>query len=86
VLLTLRGVGSAEETRIRGLIVGRTGDSLAVKAGEGNITVVLTDSTKAQEPKGLGLRKTQMSFSALIPGLRITVDGVYDDQNRLAPN
>ena len=80
---TVRCFGSAEETKIRGLIVGRTGDTLAVKTGDGNITVVLTDSTKAQMPKGLGLRKTQMSFSALIPGLRITVAGVYDAQNRL---
>ncbi len=80
---TIRCFGGAEETKIRGLIVGRTGDTLAVKTGDGNITVVLTDSTKAQKPKGLGLRKTQMSFSALIPGLRITVDGVYDAQNRL---
>jgi Asp-tRNA(Asn)/Glu-tRNA(Gln) amidotransferase C subunit len=54
-----------------------------MKTGDRNITVVLTDSTKAQKPKGLGLRKTQMSFSALIPGLRITVAGVYDAQNRL---
>src|ERR1700740_659917 len=32
----------------------------------GNITGVLADSPKGQKPKGLGLRKTQMSFSALI--------------------
>jgi hypothetical protein len=49
-------------------IVGRTGDALAVRTGDGSITVVLIVGTKVQKPKGLGLRKAQMSFSALIPG------------------
>ena len=81
---TVRCFGAEEiEIKTRGLIVGRTGDTLAVKTGDGNITVVLTDSTKAQKPKGLGLRKAQMSFSAFVPGLRITVAGVYDAHNRL---
>src|ERR1700751_3118369 len=62
---TVRCFG-AEEMKARGLIVGRTGDTLAVKTGYGNITVVLADSPKGKKPKGLELRKTQMSFSALI--------------------
>ena len=49
----------------------------------GNVTVVLTDDTKVQQPKGLGLRKKQMSVTILVPGLRITADGVGDAQNRL---
>lgn len=65
------------------MITGRTGDTLKVKTSDGNITVVLTDDTKVQKPKGLGLRKTQMSFMALIPGLKISVDGFRDEQSRL---
>jgi hypothetical protein len=52
---TVHCFGSAEEIKIRGLIVGRTGDTLAVKSGDGNITVVLRDDTKAQKPKGFPL-------------------------------
>jgi outer membrane protein OmpA-like peptidoglycan-associated protein len=46
----------------------------------GSVTVVLTDDTKVQQPKGLGLRKKQMSAAVLIPGLKISVDGVGDAQ------
>ena len=82
-LATLYALNSAEKVKIRGLITGRTGDTLKVKTTDGNITVVLTDDTKVQKPKGLGLRKTQMSFTALIPGLKISVDGFRDAQSRL---
>lgn len=74
---------SAQKVKVRGLITDRTGDTLTLKTSEGIVTIVLTDDTKAQKPKGLGLRKTQMSFTALIPGLKVTVEGVRDDQNRV---
>jgi hypothetical protein len=54
-----------------------------VSSDGGNITVVLTDDTKVQQPKGLGLRKKQMSATVLVPGLRVTVDGVGDAQSRV---
>jgi len=75
--------GADNNEKIRGLITGRTGDTLTVKTSDSNVTVVLTDYTKVQKPKGLGLRKTQMSFTALIPGLKVSVDGVRDSQSRL---
>src|SRR6266850_8338901 len=79
----LHGSDSSEEVKVRGLITGRTGDTLAVKTADGNVTLVLTDETKVQKPKGLGLRKTQMSFTALIPGLKISANGVHDEQGRV---
>jgi hypothetical protein len=39
---------------------------------------VLTDDTKVQQPKGLGMRKKQLSAAVLVPGLRVSVDGVGD--------
>ncbi len=77
------GSDTSEKIKIRGLITSRAADTLTVKTDDGSVTVVLTDETKAQKPKGLGLRKTQMSFTALIPGLRISVEGVRDGQNRI---
>ena len=72
-----------QKTKVRGLITGRTGETLTLKTSDGNVTVVLTDETKVQKPKGLGLRKTQMSFTALIPGLKVSVDGVPGEQGRV---
>ena len=74
---------NTQKVKVRGLITDRTGDTLTLKTSEGIVTVALTDETKAQKPKGLGLRKTQMSFTALMPGLKVTVEGVRDDQNRV---
>jgi outer membrane protein OmpA-like peptidoglycan-associated protein len=81
---SLYSADNSETVKVRGLITNRTGETLTVKTPEGNsVTVVLTDLTKVRKPKGLGLRKTQMSFTALIPGLKISVDGVRDEQSRV---
>jgi OmpA-OmpF porin, OOP family len=82
-LATLHALDNSQKVKVRGLITGRTGETLKVKTPDGNVTVVLTDDTKVRKPKGLGLRKTEMSFTALIPGLKISVDGFHDEQNRL---
>src|SRR4029077_584145 len=82
-LAALYGLDNSEKVKIHGLITGRSGETLNVKTADGTMTVVLTDDTKVQKPKGLGLRKTQMSFTALIPGLKISVNGFHDEKNRL---
>ncbi len=76
----------SEKVKTRGLITGRSADTLTVKTDNGNVTIVITDETKVQKPKGLGLRKTQMSFTALIPGLKISVDGIRDEHKRIVAN
>jgi len=80
---TLYGLDNSQKLKVQGLITGRTGETLNVRTADGTITVVLTDDTKVQKPKGLGLRKTQMSFTALIPGLKISVNEFHDEKNRL---
>jgi OOP family OmpA-OmpF porin len=82
-LATLQGLDNSQKVKIQGLITGRTGDTLKVKTIDGNITIVLTDDTKVRKPKGLGLRKTQVSFVALIPGLKISVDGFRDEKGQV---
>src|SRR6266849_2699414 len=81
------GISNGDKVKINGLITGRTGETLTVKtADSGNVVVVLNDDTKVQQPKGLGLRKKQMSAAVLIPGLKISVDGVGDAQGRVTAN
>ena len=77
------GVSSGEKAKIKGVIATRTGETLVVSSDSGKVTVVLGDDTKVQQPKGLGMRKKQMSAIVLVPGLRVTVDGVGDAQGRV---
>src|SRR5262245_47978434 len=76
--------GASEEVQFKGLITTRTGDTLTIKTADSKeVIIVLRDDTKVQQPKGLGIRKKQMSATALMPGLRISVKGVGDAQDRV---
>jgi len=69
-----------DKTKVKGLITGRTGDTIILKTTDGStMTVTLDDDTKVQQPKGLGIRKKQMSAAVLIPGLKVSVDGTSQD-------
>src|SRR5580704_10657586 len=75
---------SAFGADVKGMIISRAGDTLIVKTGQGNVTVVLTDSTTTKDDRGLfGLEKQQMSDVVLIPGLKVDVDGTSDEQGRV---
>jgi outer membrane protein OmpA-like peptidoglycan-associated protein len=53
--------------------------------GQTNVVVVLTDTTTVAIPKGLlGRRKTEQAVTALIPGLRIQVQGTGNDTRVVA--
>ena len=69
---------------VKGLITKRAADTLTIKASDGTSqTVTLTDETKVQSPKGLGIRKEQMSWASLIPGLKVSVKGTPDASGNL---
>jgi OmpA-OmpF porin, OOP family len=72
------------EAEVKGMIITRTGETLVVKSGEGTTTVVLTDDTTTKDNKGLfGLEKQHLSSAVLIPGLKVKVKGMSDDQGRV---
>jgi OmpA-OmpF porin, OOP family len=84
IALFLLASVSAFGAEVKGMITSRTGETLIVKSGEGTITVVLTDSTRTKDDKGLfGLEKQEMSNVVLIPGLKVDIDGTSDDQGRV---
>jgi outer membrane protein OmpA-like peptidoglycan-associated protein len=82
-LLTLGsafGRTHGDNIKSKGVITNRTGDTLTVKTADGIYTVVLNSDTKVQRPAGLiGVRKTEVSPDVLIPGLRMSFEGVLDD-------
>ena len=73
-----------DKTKVKGLITARTGDTIVLKTTEGSsLTVTLDDDTKVQQPKGLGVRKKQMSAAVLMPGLKVSVDGTSQDSTHV---
>jgi len=75
---------SGDKAEVKGMITTRTGETLVVKSAEGNVTVALTDDTRTKDDRGVfGLDKQQMSNVVLIPGLKVDVDGMFDDQGRV---
>jgi OmpA-OmpF porin, OOP family len=84
IALTFLASGSAFGAEVKGMIISRAGDTLIVKSAQGNVTVVLTDSTTTKDDRGLfGLEKQQMSDVVLIPGLKVDIDGTSDSQGRV---
>lgn len=85
-LLTLgiTRVARADETQIKGMIIARTGETLIVNGQGGKVTVVLTADTKTKDDKGLfGLDKEALADTVLIPGLKVKVDGMSDNEGRV---
>ena len=79
-LVLLVSAQAQEKVKVKGLITTRTGETIVLKSADGNaVTVVLDDDTKVQQPKGLGLRKKDMSAAVLIPGLKVSVEGTNQD-------
>ncbi|MBV8674385.1 MAG: OmpA family protein [Acidobacteriaceae bacterium] len=80
-----QAISSGEKVKVKGFIVGRSGETFTVKTPDQNkVIVLLTDSTKVQQPRGVfRLRKERMAFTALLPGLKVEVKGVGDDQSRV---
>ena len=78
---------SGDKTKVKGMIINRTGETLVVRTGGNDnetATVVLTDDTWTKDNVGLfGLGRKTMSSVVLIPGLKVSVDGTSDDQGRV---
>ena len=83
-----QAISSGEKVKVKGFIVGRSGETFTVKTPDQNkVIVILTDSTKVEQPKGVfKLEKERMAFTALLPGLKVEVEGVGDDQSRVVAN
>jgi len=61
---------------VKGMINSRTGETFTVVSDNGNVIVLLTDSTTTRDETGLfGLGTDKMASVVLIPGLKVDVEG-----------
>jgi outer membrane protein OmpA-like peptidoglycan-associated protein len=83
--LLLCGTAAAQNSHVRGVIVGRSGATMTVKSKDaGTVVVVLNDSTDVRQTEApFDLREKHTALSALIPGLPVRMKGFYNAQNQL---
>jgi outer membrane protein OmpA-like peptidoglycan-associated protein len=67
------------------LIKGRSGATIILQTSDSpKLIVLLTDSTQVGQIQGVfKARRKNMSMAALIPGLAVQIEGIYNDQNQL---
>ncbi len=84
IVLTL-SMTAAAQVKVQGLIKARSGDEMILQTSDSpNLVVVLTDTTDVQQVQGvLKARHKNMSMAALIPGLAVQVEGVYNDKQQV---
>jgi len=75
---------SGDKAKVKGMINSRTGETITLKTTQGIVTVTLTDSTKTKDNKGLlGARNEKLAREALIPGLKVDVEGTFDNRGQV---
>lgn len=75
VVIAFTITAAAESVKVEGLITGRSGDEMIVQIARGaELAFQLTDRTKVSQYPGI---------TALIPGLRVKVEGTYTESRLL---
>jgi outer membrane protein OmpA-like peptidoglycan-associated protein len=89
LLTVLTFLGStlfAQSVDVKGMIKSRSGAMMLLQTEDsGQVVVLLTDSTQVGQIEGiLQVRRKEMSMAALIPGLEVQVEGMYNGLHQLA--
>ena len=85
VALALSVPAFTQSVKTQGLITGRSGDQIILKAANNpKLIVLLTQNTDVAQTQGpFSARRKEMSVAALIPGLAIKVEGDSNDQKQV---
>ncbi|HEY3620470.1 MAG TPA: OmpA family protein [Candidatus Sulfotelmatobacter sp.] len=85
LVVLLRTATLAATTNVEGVIVARSGSEIIVEYMQGaELAFLLDDSTKVSQTGGLfKARRTDKSMAALIPGLKVKVEGDYNEGRKL---
>jgi OmpA-OmpF porin, OOP family len=83
--LMLSAAGVAETAKVEGVIVGRSGNVIIVEYLQGaELAFLLDDNTKVSQTGGVfKARRTDKSMAALIPGLKVKVEGTYNEARQV---
>jgi OmpA-OmpF porin, OOP family len=84
-VLALGATATAEPTKVEGVIVGRSGDVMIVEYLQGaELAFLLDDNTKVSQVGGVfKARRTDKSMASLIPGLKVKVEGTYNQSRQM---
>jgi outer membrane protein OmpA-like peptidoglycan-associated protein len=85
LVILVCGILAAQTVTIQGVIKARSGATVVVQTADSpELVVLLTDRTQVGQVQGVfKARRKEMSMAALIPGLQIQVEGIYDAQRQL---
>jgi OmpA-OmpF porin, OOP family len=80
-----QSITSGQKVKLNGLITSRSGENMTIRtANNENVVVILGDDTKVEMKKGpLGIKKKKLLVTALIPGLKVDVQGVGTDNGQV---
>jgi hypothetical protein len=78
-------LAGAEKIKIEGFIVGNNDDQIIVKFGSGpGLTFLLTEDTEVSTMDGVPKEhRSSMYATLLIPGLKVQVEGTYNQQRQV---
>ena len=85
IVAIFSALAAAETVKIEGIIVARSGDEVIVRFGSGaELAFQLTDNTQVSQVGGLfNARRKQLAMAALIPGLKVKAEGVYNERRQI---
>jgi hypothetical protein len=83
MLVALFSMIASAQTKLEGVIKGRSGSQVILQTADSPKVIVLLSTDVAQVQGALKARKKRMSMAALVPGLPIKVEGAYDAENQL---
>jgi outer membrane protein OmpA-like peptidoglycan-associated protein len=74
-----------EPTKVEGIIVARSGNEIIVEyMPNTELAFLLDDNTKVSQTAGLfNARRTDKSMAALIPGLKVKIEGIHNGTHQL---
>src|SRR6516162_3495740 len=79
-----RGLAQDQKLKLQGIVAGRSGEDLTLRTDSGDKKVTLIDGTKVGSVKApLKLRRGHEGAAALVPGLRVEVEGHDNGQGQV---
>ena len=79
-------ITNGQNGKVEGLIKSRSGENIILQTSDNpNLIVMLADTTDVGQVQGVfKARHKEMTMAALIPGLQISAEGIYNEKGQLS--